>query len=133
MSALAKPGFYVVAFDQRGYGRTTGWDASSFQGVDLRTFAQTSLVRDVIVLVQRLGYNKVECIVGHDFGCVPASLAALSRPDVFRQVVLLGHPFLGSPRPPFDIAPERELLPAMPDLHEELRWLDPPRNHYRWY
>ncbi|CAD6566900.1 MAG: hypothetical protein ASARMPREDX12_004869 [Alectoria sarmentosa] len=133
MPALAKPGFYVVAFDQRGYGRTTGWDASCFQGVDLRTFAQTNLVRDVIVLVQRLGYNKVECIVGHDFGCVPASLAALSRPDVFRQVVLLGAPFLGPPRLPFDIAPERDLLPAMPDLHEELRRLDPPRKHYRWY
>lgn len=28
-------------------------------------------------------YHRVECIVGHDFGCVPASLAALSRPDIF--------------------------------------------------
>lgn len=133
MPVLARAGFYVVAFDQRGYGRTTGWDASSFERVDLRTFTQTNLVRDVMVLVQRLGYHKVECIVGHDFGCVPASLAALSRPDIFRKVVLLGYPFLGSPKLPFDIAPEKEGLLAKVDLHEELRQLDPPRKHYRWY
>lgn len=132
MPALAT-GFYVVAFDQRGYGRTTGWDTSSFECADLRTFTQTNLVRDVIVLVQRLGYHRVECIVGHDFGCVPASLAALSRPDIFRQIVLLGHPFLGSPRLPFDIAPEKEESLAELDIHEELRQLDPPRKHYRWY
>lgn len=133
MPVLARAGFYVVAFDQRGYGRTTGWDASSFERVDLRTFTQTNSVRDVMVLVQRLGYHKVECIVGHDFGCVPASLAALSRPDIFRKVVLLGYPFLGSPKLPFDIAPEKEGLLAKVDLHEELRQLDPPRKHYRWY
>ena len=133
MPTLASTGSYVVAFDQRGYGRTTGWDASSFENVDLRTFTPTNLVRDVIVLVQRLGYHKVECIVGHDFGCVPASLAALSRPDIFRNVVLLGHPFVGSPTLPFDIAPEEEEVPAKLDLHEELRQLDPPRKHYRWY
>ena len=133
MPTLASTGSYVVAFDQRGYGRTTGWDASSFENVDLRTFAPTNLVRDVIVLVQRLGYHKVECIVGHDFGCVPASLAALSRPDIFRNVVLLGHPFVGSPTLPFDVAPEEEEVPAKLDFHEELRQLDPPRKHYRWY
>ena len=133
MPALARSDFYVVAFDQRGYGRTTGWDASSFESVDLRTFAQTNLVRDVIVLVKRLGYHEVECIIGHDFGCVPASLAALSRPDIFRRTLLLGHPFLGSPKLPFNIAPEEEELVAKLDLEEELRQLDPPRKHYRWY
>ena len=133
MPDLARPGFYVVAFDQRGYGRTTGWDASSFERVDLQTFTQTNLVRDVIVLVHRLGYHRVECIVGHDFGCVPASVAALSRPDIFRNVVLLATPFLGSPQLPFDIAPENEELTTKLDLHEELKQLEPPRKHYRWY
>ena len=133
MPDLARPSFYVVAFDQRGYGRTTGWDASSFERVDLQTFTQTNLVRDVIVLVHRLGYHRVECIVGHDFGCVPASVAALSRPDIFRNVVLLANPFLGSPQLPFDIAPENEELTTKFDLHEELRQLEPPRKHYRWY
>ena len=39
MPALADAGYYVVTFDQRGYGRTTGWDNSSFEDVDLRTFS----------------------------------------------------------------------------------------------
>ena len=133
MPDLARQSFYVVAFDQRGYGRTTGWDASSFERVDLQTFTQMNLVRDVIVLVHRLGYHRVECIVGHDFGCVPASLAALSRPDIFRNVVLLAAPFLGSPKLPFDIAPDNEGLSSKFDLHEEFRQLEPPRKHYRWY
>ena len=133
MPALSAPGFYVVAFDQRGYGRTTGWDGSSFEDVDLRTFSQTNLVRDVIVLVQRLGYHRVECIVGHDFGCVPASLAALVRPDMFRKVALLGLPFVGPPKLPFNTSPEEEEPRAKYDLHEELKRLDPPRKHYRWY
>ena len=86
-----------------------------------------------MVEVQRLGYHTVECIVGHDFGCVPTSLAALSRPDIFRKVVLLGHPFLGQPELPFGFAPEEEESVAKHDLLEELRHLDPPRKHYRWY
>ena len=100
--------------DQRWYGRTTGWDTSSFESVNLRALAPTNLVHDVIVLVrvQRLGYHRVKCIVGHDFGCVPASLAALSRPDILRNIVLLGHPFLGAPKLPFDAAPNEEELPA---------------------
>ena len=133
MPDLARQSFYVVAFDQRGYGRTTGWDASSFERVDLQTFTQMNLVRDVIVLVHRLGYDRVKCIVGHDFGCVPASLAALSRPDIFQNVVLLAAPFLGSPKLPFNIAPENEELTSKFDLHEEFRQLKPPRKHYRWY
>lgn len=68
---------------------TTGWDDPSFEKVDVRTFAQTNLVRDVLVLVARRGYHHVECVVGHDFGCIPAALAGLMRPDVFRKVIVL--------------------------------------------
>lgn len=133
MPSLAEAGFYVVAFDQRGYGRTTGWDTRCFEEVDLHTFAQTRLVRDMIVLVQRLAYHEVHCVIGHDFGCVPAALSALIRPDIFQNVILLGHPFQGSPSLPFGIGPDEELKPTKPDVHEGLRELDPPRKHYRWY
>ena len=44
MPALAQAGFHVVAPDQRGYGRTTGWDAS-YDG-DLGSFRMLNLVRD---------------------------------------------------------------------------------------
>ena len=133
MPSLAEAGFYVVAFDQRGYGRTTGWDTRCFEEVDLHTFAQTNLVRDVIVLVQRLAYREVHCVIGHDFGCVPAALSALIRPDIFKKVILLGHPFQGSPKLPFGIGPDEEVRPTKPDTNVELRELDPPRKHYRRY
>lgn len=137
MPSLAQAGYYVVAFDQRGYGRTTGWDTRPFHEVDLRTFAFTNLVRDVIILVNRLGYHQVDCVIGHDFGCVPASLCALIRPDMFKKVVLMGHPFLGTPALPFDTSPEQEAASSrddpQPDLHEELAKLPQPKKHYRWY
>jgi len=60
MPSLAKAGYYVVAFDQRGYGRTTGWNDRSFEKVDLGTFSHTNLVRDMLVLVARLGHHQVE-------------------------------------------------------------------------
>lgn len=133
MPALAQEGFYVVAFDQRGFGRTTGWDTSSFDQVDLNTFSTTNLVRDVMVLALRLGYHQVECIAGHDFGCVPASLSALARPDFFRHIVLMSHPFLGSPKLPFGQESSEESGPNWPDLHQRLSELPKPRKHYRWY
>lgn len=133
MPALAQHGFYAVAFDQRGFGRTTGWDNLGFDQVDLRTFSQTNLVRDVMVLALRLGYHQVECVVGHDFGCVPAAWSAVARPDIFRHVVLMSHPFTGSSELPFDADFNEEKDQAKPDLHKELSKLSPPRKHYRWY
>src|ERR1700709_404737 len=44
MPALAEAGYHVIAPDQRGYGRTTGWDAS-YDG-NLNSFRLLNLVRD---------------------------------------------------------------------------------------
>ncbi|KAL8806358.1 MAG: hypothetical protein Q9182_001388 [Xanthomendoza sp. 2 TL-2023] len=137
MPSLAAAGYYAVAFDQRGYGRTKGWDARPFHHVDLKTFAQTSLVRDVIILANRLGYQKVNAVIGHDFGCVPASLCALARPDMFGRVILMGHPFFGIPAFAIDASPREEEAAAQKvpqlDIHEELAKLPQPKKHYRWY
>ncbi|MCY7308286.1 MAG: alpha/beta hydrolase [Rhodoferax sp.] len=57
MLALADAGYHVVAPDQRGYGRTTGWDAD--YGADLMPFRMPNLVRDVLGLVYALGYSSV--------------------------------------------------------------------------
>lgn len=134
MPRLADAGFYVVAFDQRGYGRTTGWDAASFDKVDLRTFSVTNLVRDVMVLMYALGCKQVRCVVGHDFGAVTASLCALTRPDFFQSVVLMSHPFKGSPSLPFNTANESyDEDGRKDDVHEELTRLAEPRKHYKWY
>ncbi|CAE7015785.1 hypothetical protein CFE70_002721 [Pyrenophora teres f. teres 0-1] len=133
MVPLAEAGYYVVAFDQRGYGRTTGWDKSSFINTNLSQFALTNVVRDVVTLVNAVGYQKVQCIVGHDFGAVTASMCALMRPDLFKSVVMMSHPFKAPALLPFNIA-HGESPPAPPiDIQAELAKLPVPRKHYKWY
>lgn len=85
MPAIADEGYHVVAYDHRGYGRTTGWDTREFSSVDLNTFSFTRLARDAVVLVNALGYKEVACVIGHDFGAVASSMCALMRPDIFKS------------------------------------------------
>ncbi|OAX77622.1 hypothetical protein ACJ72_08077 [Emergomyces africanus] len=139
MPLLADAGYYVVAPDLRGYGRTTGWDTREFADVDLNSFSVTNLVRDVLVLVHALGYQSVKCLVGHDFGAVAAAFCALARPDFFQSVVLMSHPFKKVPGlPSFNTtstvqsAEETESKPpAVPDIHADLASLG--LKHYKWY
>src|SRR6058998_2939802 len=84
---LAAAGFGVVAPDQRGYGRTTGWNAD-YDG-DLGSFRILNAVRDALGLVSALGYREVAGVFGHDFGASVAAWCALVRPDVFRSVALM--------------------------------------------
>ncbi|MFL6811962.1 MAG: alpha/beta fold hydrolase, partial [Bradyrhizobium canariense] len=58
MPALADAGYHVIAPDQRGYGRTTGWDAD-YDG-DLSAFRLLNLVRDALGLVSAFGYASVD-------------------------------------------------------------------------
>ncbi|EEQ89071.1 microsomal epoxide hydrolase [Blastomyces dermatitidis ER-3] len=138
MPLLANAGCYVVAPDQRGYGRATGWDNRDFANVDLNSFSVTNLIRDVIVLVHALGYQSVRCLVGHDFGAASAAFCALARPDIFQSVVLMSHPFkkvqsLPSfhTSPQVTEAPKGEQPPAASDIHSDLASLS--RKHYKWY
>ena len=59
MPALAAAGYHVIAPDQRGYGRTTGWDAD-YDG-DLASFRLLNLVRDALGLVSAFGYRQRRC------------------------------------------------------------------------
>src|SRR5499426_558324 len=95
MLPLAAAGFYVVAPDQRGYGRTTGWDGA-YDG-DLAPFRVLNLVRDTLGLVSALGYRSVAAVIGHDFGAPVAAWCALLRPDVFPAVAMMSAPFPGPP------------------------------------
>ena len=132
MLPLAAAGFHVIAPDQRGYGRTTGWDGA-YDG-DLGSFRMFNLVRDVLGLVSALGVRSVAAVVGHDFGSPVAAWCALLRPDVFRSVVLMSAPFGGPPQLPFDTAGGTTASRASgPSIHDALAALDPPRKHYHWY
>ena len=132
MEPLAAAGFHVIAPDQRGYGRTTGWDAD-YDG-DLASFRLLNLVRDAMGLVSALGHRSVAAVIGHDFGSPVAAYCALARPDVFRSVVLMSAPFAGPPALPFGTANDapRQRAPAG-GLHTALAALDRPRKHYQWY
>ena len=131
MPALAEAGYHVIAADQRGYGRTTGWDAK-YDG-DLNSFRLLNLVRDTVGLVSAFGYAHVDAVVGHDFGSPVAAWCALVRPDAFRSVAMMSAPFGGPPSLPFNTAD----TPARPrgedPVHRELAALPRPRKHYQWY
>jgi pimeloyl-ACP methyl ester carboxylesterase len=125
MPALAEAGYHVIAPDQRGYGRTTGWDPD-YDG-DLAPFRMINLVRDALGVVSALGYRTVNAVVGHDFGSPVAGWCALLRPDIFRSIALMSAPFAGPP----------VLKPSRPRLEDpalrELASLPRPRKHYHQY
>jgi pimeloyl-ACP methyl ester carboxylesterase len=116
---LAAAGYHAIAPDQRGYGRTTGWDGR--YEAALAPFRMLNLVRDAAELVSVLGYRSV-AVVGHDFGAPVAAYCALSRPEMFRSVVLMSAPFAGAPR----------LSPA-DSIDRQLAALPRPRKHYQRY
>jgi pimeloyl-ACP methyl ester carboxylesterase len=131
MPALAEAGYHVLAPDQRGYGRTTGWDAD-FDG-DLAPFRLTNLVRDALGVISAFGHRSAAAVVGHDFGSSVAAWCGVIRPDVFRSVVLMSAPFAGPPRIALHTA-GAPLPPKREDpVHRDLAALPRPRKHYHWY
>jgi pimeloyl-ACP methyl ester carboxylesterase len=129
MAPLAAAGYYVVAPDQRGYGRTTGAD-TSYDG-DLYSYRRLNAVRDVMGLVSALGRSSVTAVVGHDFGSPVAAWCGVTRPDIFRSVVLMSAPFAGTASFPF--AQRAGDARNGPSLDDALAALDPPRRHYQRY
>ena len=134
MLPLASAGYHVIAPDQRGYGRTTGWDDA--YDADPDPFRILNMVRDAIGLVYALGHRSVAMVAGHDAGAPVASWSALIRPDIFRSVAILSSPFEGPPSLPFDTAngaaPPRP-APTDDELDAELAKLSPPRKYYQNY
>jgi pimeloyl-ACP methyl ester carboxylesterase len=131
MPALAAAGYHVIAPDQRGYGRTTGWDAD-YDG-DLHPFRMPNLLRDALGLVSAFGYRSVDAVIGHDFGSPVAAWCALVRPDVFKSVALMSAPFGGPPPLPFNTADAPAQQKPEDPVLRELAALPRPRKHYQWY
>ena len=139
MPSLAAAGYHAIAPDQRGYGRTIGWDDS--YDADPDPFRILNMTRDAIGLVYALGHRSVAMVVGHDAGAPVAAWTALIRPDIFRSVTIMSSPFEGAPSLPFDTAPldpaKAAPLPrtAVTDdeLDAELAKLNPARKYYQNY
>ncbi len=70
-------------------------------------------------LLSRLNLAEAH-VVGHDFGSPVAAYAALTRPEVFRSVVLMSAPFGGAP-----------IGGRASGVHDDLATLG--RKHYQWY
>lgn len=134
MMPLASAGYHVIAPDQRGYGRTTGWDDS--YDADPDPFRILNMTRDAISLVYALGHRTVAMIVGHDAGAPVASWSALIRPDIFRSVAIMSSPFEGPPAFPFNTAngtPPPASGVTDNQMDAELAKLNPPRRYYQSY
>jgi pimeloyl-ACP methyl ester carboxylesterase len=134
MLPLAAAGYHVIAPDQRGYGRTTGWDGS-YDG-DLASFSMLNMVRDALGLVSALGYRSVAAVIGHDAGSPVAGWCSLVRPDVFRSVAMMSAPFAGPPALPFNTAnPDatKQAAAPTPNIDQQLAALRRPRKYYQRY
>ncbi len=123
MPILAGAGYHVIAPDQRGYGRTTGW-AGAYDD-PIAPFGFFNLVTDALGLVSALGHTSVDAVIGHDFGAPVAACCALIRPDVFPAVVMMSAPFGGTP----SLASRARV----DTIHDDLAALPRPRKHYQWY
>jgi pimeloyl-ACP methyl ester carboxylesterase len=117
MPSLADAGFHVIAPDQRGYGKTRGWDGR-FDG-DLAQYRMLNLVEDATALLRRLNIDTAH-VVGHDFGSPVAAYMALMKPEVVRSCALMSAPFGGVP-----------IGGRAGSVHEDLAKLG--RKHYQWY
>lgn len=131
MLPLAQLGYYVVAPDQRGYGRTTGWTANYDD--DITPFGAINLVQDIVSLLSALGVKRTELVVGHDFGSMVAACCAMIRPDLFKSVVMMSAPFAGPPKPQSNTAGADASAHEAVDIHAQLAQLQVPRKHYQWY
>ena len=133
MLPLAKAGYHVMAPDLRGYGRSGGTDVKFDE--DLSPFSTLNRVRDLVALVASLGHRHVALIAGHDFGSPTAGWCALTRPDVFRSIVMMSAPFGGAPALTLNRANEPPKPPVSPppNLDVQLALLTPPRKHYQTY
>ena len=130
MPAIADAGYYVIAPDCRGYGRTVGWDRS--WDADPTPFLTLNMVRDQIALVYALGYRKAELIVGHDQGQLMATYAAIVRPDMFLRLTTVSGQGAAPPSFPF-AGTERKPAYTAAELDAEFAKLNPPRRDYQEY
>ncbi len=136
MVPLAAAGYHVLAPDLRGYGRTSGTDVKFDD--DMAPFRTLNEVRDMLGLVAAFGYRSVDAVIGHDFGSPVSAWCAVTRPDVFRRVVLMSAPFGGTPSLPFNTAdaaapPAGNAAGSADTIYDDLARLTPPRKHYQRY
>jgi pimeloyl-ACP methyl ester carboxylesterase len=128
---LSSAGFHVIAPDLRGYGLTARGPVSFPDS--LVPYMVVNRVTDVLGLVRAMGYERVACVVGHDWGGPTAEWCARIRPDVFKSVVSMSTPFGGAPPLPLDSAERSGSAAPHPGIEAALAALPRPRKLYTGY
>lgn len=125
---LGAAGYYSIAPDLRGYGRTAT-NITAFYD-DLAPYRMTNRLLDNLSLLAAIRQPKA-ALVGHDYGSWIAGYCALARPDVFTSLILMSAPFAGAP----SLAElSASLKPPIDDpIHAALAALVRPRKHYHAY
>ncbi|MEQ8857006.1 MAG: alpha/beta hydrolase [Pseudomonadales bacterium] len=85
--ALVQAGYRVLVPDMLGYGETE-------KPTDPRRYSLENMVYDMIALLDAMGVQQVEMVVGHDWGAGVSWELVLNFPDRFRRHVTMsvGHP-----------------------------------------
>eukprot|EP01061_Rhynchopus_euleeides_P026821 TRINITY_DN4367_c0_g1_i5.p1 TRINITY_DN4367_c0_g1~~TRINITY_DN4367_c0_g1_i5.p1 ORF type:complete len:351 (+),score=150.95 TRINITY_DN4367_c0_g1_i5:56-1108(+) len=105
-------GWRAVAYDQRGYLRTKGWDAD-----DVVSFDAHNLALDCIGFMKGIG-GKSAYLVAHDFGTVTATAVAQYRPDLVKALCNMAVP-LGFTMPVLQDTPGDAVTKAFADLRSK--------------
>ena len=85
IDAVAAAGYRAIAFDQRGFGRSSC-------PADYTQYTPFQTVGDLVGLLEALQLPDAT-LVGHDFGALTAWQAGLMRPDLFTAIYAVSVPF----------------------------------------
>ena len=119
MTLLSKQGYYCIAPDQRGYGKTY-----SIKKEKIDNFSVINLSKDIFLLLKRLKIKKYH-LIGHDFGSYVSSYIALFYPQYILSLTIMSMPF-GGPIKKYNIN-------KLANVNKKLRSLHPKRKHYQYY
>ena len=84
---LSAAGYRVIAYDQRGFGRSTA-------PAKRHRYALDRIVQDAMDVLSKLGVDDPVTVVGHDWGAFISWALCLSKPQLVRRHVAIstGHP-----------------------------------------
>lgn len=119
MLLLEKAGFYCIAPDQRGYGKTKSKGKET-----LNSFSVLNLSKDIYCLMKKLNINKYH-LIGHDFGAYVSAYVSLLYQTHILSLTLMSMPF---PGPPIV-----KNINNMEQINQKLALLKPKRKHYQYY
>ena len=112
-------GYYCIAPDQRGYGKTKSEGKET-----INSFSVLNLARDMSCLMKKLNIDKYH-LIGHDFGAYVSSYLCLLYKKNILSLTLMSMPFSGPPT--------LKNISNLLAINKKLALLEPKRKHYQYY